>query len=202
MPPKPKFTREEIVAAALDIVRERGLKGLTARDLGARLGASARPIFTVFENMEDLTREVYAAATARMGAYADRASKYAPESKRMGMQMAIFAREEPKLFQLLLMRENENITCSDVLFENLGPDSAKCVQAMQQYYDLDVDSARALFEQVWIFTYGVSALCATGMCRFSDDELSEMLTREFTGALAQIRAAIKPSGGNQNAADH
>ena len=39
MPPKPKFTREEIVAAALDIVRERGLKGLTARDLGARLGA-------------------------------------------------------------------------------------------------------------------------------------------------------------------
>ena len=58
MPPKPKFTREEIVAAALDIVRERGLKGLTARDLGARLGASARPIFTVFENMEDLTREV------------------------------------------------------------------------------------------------------------------------------------------------
>ena len=174
MPPKPKFTREEIVAAALDIVRERGLKGLTARDLGARLGASARPIFTVFENMEDLTREVYAAATARMGAYADRTSKYAPESKRMGMQMAIFAREEPKLFQLLLMRENENITSSDVLFENLGPDSAKCIQA----------------------------LCATGMCRFSDDELSEMLTREFTGALAQIRAAIKPSGGNQNAADH
>ncbi len=202
MPPKPKFTREEIVAAALDIVRERGLKGLTARDLGARLGASARPIFTVFENMEDLTREVYAAATARMGAYADRTSKYAPESKRMGMQMAIFAREEPKLFQLLLMRENENITSSDVLFENLGPDSAKCIQAMQQCYDLDIDSARALFEQVWIFTYGVSALCATGMCRFSDDELSEMLTREFTGALAQIRAAIKPSGGNQNAADH
>ena len=37
MPPKPMFTREEIVQAALDIVSERGIEALTARELGVRL---------------------------------------------------------------------------------------------------------------------------------------------------------------------
>ena len=33
MPPKNKFTRDEIIQAALGIVREDGLAGLTARSL-------------------------------------------------------------------------------------------------------------------------------------------------------------------------
>ena len=33
MPPKPKFTREEVVSAALEIVSKNGLEALTAREL-------------------------------------------------------------------------------------------------------------------------------------------------------------------------
>ena len=40
--------------AGLAIVREEGLSGLTARALGARLGSSARPVFTVFAGMEEV----------------------------------------------------------------------------------------------------------------------------------------------------
>lgn len=54
MPPKSKYTKEEIVNVALNMVREKGADSLTARDLGARLETSARPIFTALENMEDL----------------------------------------------------------------------------------------------------------------------------------------------------
>ena len=39
MPPKPKFTQEEIAAAALQIIKEQGVEALTARSLGARLGS-------------------------------------------------------------------------------------------------------------------------------------------------------------------
>ena len=35
MPPKPKFTKDQMIAAALDIVSEKGLSALTARSLGA-----------------------------------------------------------------------------------------------------------------------------------------------------------------------
>ena len=45
MPPKVRFTREEIIRAALDITRESGPEALTARSLAARLDCSAKPIF-------------------------------------------------------------------------------------------------------------------------------------------------------------
>lgn len=37
MPPKPKFTREEIVAAALKVVSQSGISALTAKPLGNAL---------------------------------------------------------------------------------------------------------------------------------------------------------------------
>lgn len=52
MPPKFKFTREEIIQAALDLTRESGIAAVTARGLGAKLGSSVKPIFSLFENME------------------------------------------------------------------------------------------------------------------------------------------------------
>ena len=55
MPPKNKFTRDEIIQAALGIVREAGLAGLTARSLAERLQSSPKVIFGQFENMEDIT---------------------------------------------------------------------------------------------------------------------------------------------------
>ena len=48
MPPKFKFTREQIVAAALEVTRKNGITGLTARGLAAELGSSAKPIFGLF----------------------------------------------------------------------------------------------------------------------------------------------------------
>lgn len=62
MPPKAKFTKEQIVNAALDIIRENGTSELTARALGKRLGSSACPIFTVFDNMEEVLTETVKAA--------------------------------------------------------------------------------------------------------------------------------------------
>lgn len=46
MPPKQKFTKEEVVNAALEITRRDGINALTARRLGAELDSSSRPIFT------------------------------------------------------------------------------------------------------------------------------------------------------------
>ena len=38
MPPKMRFTRDEVIAAALEIVREGGMPALTARSLASALG--------------------------------------------------------------------------------------------------------------------------------------------------------------------
>ena len=96
MPPKPKFTKEEITAAALELVSEQGIEALTARNLGARLGSSARPIFTVFHSMEEVQQEVRTAAMGRFEAFISGGREDVPIFKRFGIQMVRFAVEEPK----------------------------------------------------------------------------------------------------------
>ena len=60
MPPKAKFTREEILDAALAITEKSGIDSVTARELGNYLGSSARPVFTVFDNMDEVKESVRA----------------------------------------------------------------------------------------------------------------------------------------------
>lgn len=44
MPPKAKYTRDEIIAIAYELVREQGVEALTAREVAKRLGTSPSPI--------------------------------------------------------------------------------------------------------------------------------------------------------------
>lgn len=191
MPPKPKFTKEEIVAAALELVSEKGLDGLTARELGAALGSSARPILTVFENMEELQGAVRKAAMARFEQFAEKHLPDMPIFKQVGMQMVLFGRKEPKLYQLLFMQEQENSTDFDHVFSLLGDTADRCIQAIKEDYGLTAQEAKALFENVWIYTYGIGTLCATGVCRFTEEELSRLLTGQFQAVMGLIRGKEK-----------
>ena len=58
MPPKFKFTKEQIVESAFNIVRRKGWAGLTTRSLAEELGSSARPIYSFFKSMGELEEEL------------------------------------------------------------------------------------------------------------------------------------------------
>ena len=70
MPPKVKFPKEEIVAAALRVARRKGLDGVTTRDIAAELDISTRPIFTFFRSMDEVRDAVRDAARAVYDGYA------------------------------------------------------------------------------------------------------------------------------------
>lgn len=189
MPPKPKFTREEITLAALEIVSQGGADALTARELGNALHSSARPIFTIFKNMEELQEAVREAAMRRFEAYAAHPLADMPLFKQVGMQMIRFAMQEPKLFQLLFMQENKKPVGFHDMFGALGPMVEICIDAIRQEYGLAEAAAQRLFENVWIYTFGVGALCATKACLFSEAELGEMLSIAFQAMLMQAKQA-------------
>lgn len=187
MPPKPKFTREEIVAAALAIVSDSGADTLTAKRLGEALGCSASPIFTVFSSMGEIQNEVRQAAMSRFEAYAHRAGGDMPAFKQVGMQMILFAREEPQLYQLIFMSANSGVTPFDDHYAYLGGVADECLSAIQADYGLSAAEAEALFEHTWIHTFGIGALCATGACSFSTEQISHMLTQDFTAMLMLLK---------------
>ena len=109
MAPKNKFTREEMVEAALRVVRAKGIDGLTAKTLADELGTSTQPVFTAFGSMDAVRREVYAAAVRVYDGYTNTGLKEKIPFFGVGMQYVRFAREEPELYRLLfLTRTQEN----------------------------------------------------------------------------------------------
>ena len=104
------------------------------------------------------------------------------------MQMVLFGAKEPKLYQLLFMQENRSAASFDDVFGALGPTAQTCIELLQAQYDLSQPDARRLFENVWIYTFGVGALCATRVCRFCEEALGQMLTTEFQAMLRFVQA--------------
>ena len=110
MAPKYKFTKEEMVEAALRVVRTKGIGGLTAKTMADELGTSTQPIFTSFGSMEGIKREVYAAAVRVYDGYTDAGLKAGVPFFGVGMQYIRFAREEPELYRLLFLSRETDLS--------------------------------------------------------------------------------------------
>lgn len=191
MPPKPKFSKEEIIDAALGIVSRDGIDALTARELGNALGSSARPIFTVFKSMDEVSQAVRDEAMRRYNDYVAAARDYFPSFKAIGIFMLRYAKQQPKLFQLLFMSENSGARRFSDVFDALGETARLSIDFVMSDYGLTEEEAQFLFQYVWTFTYGVSAMCATGMCDFSEDELINMLGNEFMSVMSFIKSGMR-----------
>ena len=187
MPPKAKFTKEQITKAALSVVSEKGVQALTAKELGAALGTSTTPIFTVFNSMQEVQDAVMLAAMERFEEYAHKAAHIKPVFKQVGMQMILFAKEEPKLYQLIFMSSISEAQTFDDIYAHLGSVADECLDVLQKDYDLSKDNAKTMFEHVWIHTFGIGALCATGVCDFSHEQIAEMLTQDFTAMMMLMK---------------
>ncbi|MDD6213451.1 MAG: TetR/AcrR family transcriptional regulator [Clostridiales bacterium] len=188
MPPKAKFTKEQITKAALGVVSEKGVQALTAKELGTALGTSTTPIFTVFHSMQEVQDAVMAAAMERFEEYAHKAAHIKPVFKQVGMQMILFAKEEPKLYQLIFMSSISKAQTFDDIYRHLGSVADECLDVLQKDYNLNRNSAKTLFEHVWIHTFGIGALCATGVCDFSHEQIAEMLTQDFSAMMMLMKS--------------
>ncbi len=190
MPPKPKYTKEEIVRAAVELVRARGADALTAREVGKQLGTSPSPIFTVFADMDELKSAVRAMAKVRFDAYMAVADDYFPAYKKRGMQWVKFAGEEPRLFELLFMQTDATGADFDSAVEEIPFGKDTDLRIIMRDYHATRAQAEHLFRQMWIYTYGLCALCAAGVCTFSEEEIAGQLGEVFRGMIFVLTSGV------------
>ncbi len=158
MPPKSKLQKQDIIAAALDIVREKGIEALGARSLASKLGCSTQPIFSNFSSMEEIKDQVKLAAFAEYERrlHRDMRSGEYPPYKASGMSYIRFAREEKELFRLLYMSDRSQ---DDRGHEEISFDEIARVTA--QNLNIDFEKAKAFHLQMWIYVHGLAAMAAT-----------------------------------------
>jgi len=195
MPPKAKFTRDEILEKALEIVRTEGIGRLTSRELGARLNSSARPIFTVFNSMDEVKQEVICYAKERYRQYVEQGLKAELAFGGVGVAYITFAMEEPKLFQLLFMNaqaggnaagKTVSVNISQIL-PRIDASYEKILQSVQKPYGLDRQTADRLYQHLWIYAHGIATMCATELCNYTMEQIKEMMKEVFDGLLFLIK---------------
>lgn len=191
MPPKFKFTKEEITKAALDVTRQKGMSGLTARALAAKLGCSVKPIFGLFQNMEEVQREVLAAANNLYQSYLQEeiCSKKYPPYKASGMSYIRFAKEEKELFKLLFMRDRSNEKI-DKQTEELKP----LISMIQKNTGLSEEEAYLFHLEMWIYVHGIGTMIATSYLEWDAEFISRALTDEYIGLKYRFCGEEKDNG--------
>ena len=59
MPRTITITRENLIEAAVSLLKREGMNALTARKLAKEAGCSTQPIFRAYQNMEELYGDVF-----------------------------------------------------------------------------------------------------------------------------------------------
>ena len=172
MAPKNKFSKEEMVAAALRVVQIKGIDCLTAKTIADELGTSTRPIFTSFGSMGEVKQEVYAAAVRVYDGYTSAGLKEKIPFLGVGKSYIRFAREEPELYRFLFLTRVSEYSA----MKSMQHLQALVRPAVMNIYHITAEEADLYFRNLWLVTHSLSTLIVTGDCIYSDQEISQILT--------------------------
>jgi len=187
MPRRSSYRRDTVLAAALELVREKGMDALSARALAARLGCSVAPIFGLFSDMEEVRTEVIGRMKEIYSSYVAEGLRDAIPFKGVGKAYIRFAVEEPNFFRTLFMCDNGDFTMDDVL-PSVDDNYQAIFQSIARSYRLTDADSRRLYLHMWIYTHGIAVLCVTGTCSFAQEEVEAMIGETCRSLVKEMKA--------------
>lgn len=186
MPPSVRFSREDVLNAAYQLVRREGSNALNARSVAKELGGSTQPIFRLFSCMEELKQAVIELALNTWKAsLRERMQLSAFPYLTIGMAYLIFARDEPELFKLLFMRDRvSDGSCTDYNMDWGIP-------LLENSMKVDMDTARKLYERNWLYCHGLAVSIATKYLPCMDEcEMRTILVESLQAVACHHHVAL------------
>ena len=182
MPPKIKTTKEDIINAAVRIVRKEGADALNARNIASALNCSTQPVFSNFATMEELRFAVVQKANILCKEYMTQEieSGSFPIYKAIGMAYIRFAKEEKELFKLLYMRDRSD----EAAPEKTNVDT-EIEAIVRNNTGLDSTQATLFHLEMWACVHGIATMFATGFLDLDWELVSKMLTDSYQGLRKQ-----------------
>ncbi len=178
MPPKTVFTKDDVINAAFELVQHKGIQSLTARNVAKRLKSSTAPVYSNFESMKLLEREIIKKARDLLLDYMVR-----PHTDvvflNMGVGYAKFAREQCPLFRALYLEKSD---FKDILDELEGSLRLR-MREDARFTDLEDRERYSLLDKMWTFTHGMATMICVGLAEDSSDDY-------ITSTLKDVGSAV------------
>lgn len=191
MPPKPKYSKDEIINAAYEIMEEQGIDAVVAREVGKKLGTTTGPIFTFFSGMDELKEAVYQKCIKEVLDYLKESLEYVPAFKEFGLRTIRYAYKHQNAYQLIFLKYN--IEGQTSIFNR---DILKILEPMtgeiSRFFDITYDQATDLIEKMAIYTHGVASLVIASGVDFPEEKINH----DFSIMCLSLVAGCKIKNGD------
>lgn len=178
MPTQIRISKNMILDAAFEIVRQDGLEKLSNRELANKLKCSIRPIYYQFENVEEMQKELYMKIEQYFYNFIlDNMVEEIPKYKQVGINYIKFAKKEKKLFQTLFM-SNTGLT-PDAFVGKSGEDYREIEKLIKLSANLKEEDIKDFHTKMWIFCHGIATLVANDTIKLTDNQIQDLLSYEF-----------------------
>ena len=178
MPSKIRISRDMILDAAFEIVRQQGMEKLSNRELANQLKCSIRPIYYQFKNVEEMKKELYTKIEHYFYKFLlNNKIKGIPPYKQVGINYIKFAKKEKKLFQVLFMSEMG--LRPDAFVTKAGDDYKAIEKLIKISTHLEEEDIKDFHTKMWIFCHGIAMLVANNTIKLTDDQIQQLLSCEF-----------------------
>ena len=181
MPPKSKVTKDMIVDAAVEVVRQKGFEQVNARTVADRLHCSTQPVMYHFATIDSLKQAAYAEADRKHTEYLMNIPSELDPILGIGLNYIRFAVAHPQWFRFLLQSGYARETNLPDMIDS--PDVAPIIAAMQGGIELDADGTRQVFLTLALVVHGYASIIANNHLEFDEKLIAQHLERTWNGAV-------------------
>lgn len=180
MPPKAKITREMIVDAGIEVVKESGIENVNARTVAEKLGCSTQPVMYHFKKIEEMKEAVYQKADQYHMAFLNDIQGDNPMLS-IGLSYIRFAQTEKNLFRLLFQsNEFAGKSISGLIdTEEIAP----VITVLSEAAGVSISQAKIIFRSLFLFVHGYASMFANNSLEYDEEMISFDLERVFAGMI-------------------
>lgn len=186
MPPKAKITKPMILNTVLEITRQTGFEAVNARSIADRMHCSTRPLFTCYENMDELKKDFLDFAFEFYNQYVADYSASAAINPYLILPLSYiaFAKEETNLFQLLFINDMDlNMAQPKDFYKEAGNENKAVL--FSDMIGIEPERAKRIFLDLFLYAHGMAVLTASGKMSLDQINAENMLMNLLSALIKQ-----------------
>ena len=194
MPPKQRFSPQDVIEAAFRVVRKQGWDGFSARTIATELKSSTRPIYDYFQSMENIEAEVVKKALAYFVEFINQ-KRTGDKWLDQALGYVLFASKEKHLFRCI--NDERHTPFQKQFAKQHWAELGEKLSEDERFQDLPDEIKQKVRVARWFFVHGLAYLIANGWLeaptseesKFSDEmgSLIEILRKINHGLLTEFK---------------
>lgn len=177
MPPTPIITKQDILNAGIQLIRENGIRSVNARSLAKSLSCSTKPLFRIYKNMEELKKDIKKELDIYYNDFMEKNMTNENRLLSQGISYIEFACSEKMIFSSLFMNMTmAGSSLQDIIHAEWNRTSIENAKALT---GLSTEKAEMLFINFWLYSHGIATQIVSNDIDIPLDLVKKLLKNAF-----------------------